>query len=253
MKFITRDISTWFALTRLPMASPLREDSEGVASTIATLFALLVALIFLQAAVISPIPAKQYEAEHLTSVEAIAAFEQLWGTAAGGAATDGHFTVTVPLGTPAVSPFAVASSGLLQFDTKDVAHATVSLSFVPAIHQGRVTRVDQDVLLLIDSSGSMQQNDPGRLRITGAKEYVDRLLYPDRVAVVDFDSVARLTKVNVGGSAHHLYTPGHDGVPDYNEVKTDLDTIDQSGGTNFGAAIQVANDELLANGMKTHA
>ncbi|HYU06408.1 MAG TPA: vWA domain-containing protein [Thermoplasmata archaeon] len=235
------------------MASLLREDSEGVASTIATLFTLLIALIFLQAAIISPIPAKQYEAEHLTSLEAIAAFEQLWGTVAGGAATDGHFTVTVPLGTAAVSPFAIASNGLLQFDTKDVAHANVSMSFVPAIHQGRVTRVDQDVLLLIDSSGSMQQNDPGRLRITGAKEYVDRLRYPDRIAVVDFDSVARLTKANVGGGAHHLYTPGHDGIPNYSEVKTDLDTIDQSGGTNFGEAIQVANDELLANAMKNHA
>ena len=40
------------------MANSFREDSEGVASTVATLFALLAAVLFLQAAVISVIPAR---------------------------------------------------------------------------------------------------------------------------------------------------------------------------------------------------
>jgi len=44
------------------MANSFRDDSEGVASTVATLFALLAAVLFLQAAVISVIPAREYAA-----------------------------------------------------------------------------------------------------------------------------------------------------------------------------------------------
>ncbi len=235
------------------MARVLREDSDAVASTVATLFALVIVLLFLQIAVFGAIPARQYEAEHSTAMEALAAFDLLRSAAAGAAFPQGRFTVTVPVGTAAVSPFAASSAGVLQFDTEDVTTADLSYSLVPRIHDSRVTKVDQDVLLLIDSSGSMNQNDPQRLRITGGKDYVGHLSYPDRIAFVDFDSVARLTKANVGLSPHHLNTPAHNGVPNYNEALTDLDTIDQSGGTNFGAAIQVGNNELIANGMKSHA
>jgi hypothetical protein len=116
-----------------------------------------------------------------------------------------------------------------------------------------VAKVDQDVVLAIDSSGSMASNDPDRLRIAGAKDYVTHLSRPDRIAVVDFDSDAWLTKGNVDQGLHHLFSPGHNGIPDYAEVNTDLDTIDQSGSTNYGAALQVANDELITYGNPEHA
>src|SRR5437867_276911 len=160
------------------MANSFREDSEGVASTVATLFALLAATLFIQAAVISVIPARQYDAEHTTSVQALQA---------------------------------------------------------------------------IDSSGSMTTNDPGRLRIQAAKDYIGRLTRPDRVASVDFDSAAHLTLENVGGAAHHLYSAYNNGIPDYSGAQTDLNSIDSAGTTNFGAALFVANNELISYGLRNHA
>jgi len=234
------------------MPLSLREDSHAVASSVATLFTLVIVLLLLQASVIGTIPAKQYEAERLTSLEAISAFDRLRSMASAIAVENGQFTVNIPLGTAAVSPFALASQGTLRFDPEEVAKADASFHFVPRLFDARVTKLDQDVVLAIDSSGSMTWNDPSRLRIAGAKDYVTHLSRPDRIAIVDFDSDAHLTKKNVGGAIHHLYSPYHNGIPDYLEVNTDLDTIDQSGGTNYGAALQVANDELITYGNVNH-
>src|SRR5437899_1705411 len=181
----------------------LREDSEAVASTVATLFTLLAVVLFLQAAIVAVVPAKQYGAERTTSIAAISAFDMLRSTASGAVFPGGQVTVTLPIGTAAVSPFAAPSPGDLRFNMGDSTRANISVSYVPTIHDSRVSKVDQDIILAIDSSGSMNQNDPNRLRISGAKEYVGRLSRPDRVASVDFDSVARLTRANVGGPAHH--------------------------------------------------
>lgn len=231
----------------------MREDSHAVASSVATLFTLVIVLLLLQASVIATIPSKQYEAERLTSLEAIAAFDRLRSMSSAVAVVNGQFTINIPLGTAAVSPFALASQGTLRFDPEEVAHGDASFHFVPRLFDARVTKVDQDVILAIDSSGSMVWNDPSRLRISGAKDYVSHLTRPDRIAIVDFDSDAFLTKANVGQAVHHLYTGGHDGLPTYTEVNTDLDTIDQSGSTNYGAALQVANDELITYGDVNHA
>src|SRR5207249_4059380 len=137
------------------MTNSFREDSEGVASTVATLFALLCAVLFLQAAVISVIPARTYAAERTTSVQALQALD-----------------------------------------------------------------------------------------------YIGRLSRPDRVASVDFDSTAHLTLQNIGGPAHHLFSTYNNGVPDYSGAQTDLNSIDQSGSTNFGAALFVANNELISFGVR---
>jgi len=235
------------------MPLSLREDSHAVASSVATLFTLVIILLLLQASVIGTIPAKQYEAERLTSLEAIAAFDRLRSMSSVIAVENGQFTVNIPLGTAAVSPFALASQGTLRFDPEEVAKADASFRFVPRLFDARLTKVDQDIILAIDSSGSMTWNDPTRLRIAGAKDYVTHLSLPDRIAIVDFDSDAHLTKANVGQAIHHLYSPSHYGVPSYTEVNTDLDTIDQSGATNYGAALQVANDELITYGDQSHA
>lgn len=235
----------------------LREDSGAVASTVATLFTLVVILIFMQAAIVGTIPAKQYEAERFTSLEAIAAFDRLRSMASSIAVENGQFTVAVPLGTAAVSPFAVPSHGSLVFDPDEIAHANVSFEFVPRLFDARLTKTDQDVILAIDSSGSMVWNDPDRLRVAGAKDYVTHLSYPDRIAIVDFDSVARLTKTGCANPPdpsveHHLYSPGHFG-PNYTEVFSDIDCIDQSGSTNYGGALHIANNELITYGDKSHA
>src|SRR5690348_15636968 len=182
------------------MANSFREDSEGVASTVATLFALLAAVLFLQAAVISVIPARVYAAERNTSIQALQALDYIRYAAVGAAVAGGQFSVTIPLGTPAASAFSTASDGTLAFNTGSVAPANISLAYVPTIHDSRITKVNQDVILAIDGSGSMQQNDPNRLRITGAQEYISHLSRPDRVASVAFTSAAYLTLTNVGGS-----------------------------------------------------
>ncbi len=228
------------------MANSFREDSEGVASTVATLFALLCAVLFLQAAVISVIPAREYAAERNTSVQALQALDYLRYAAVGAAVQGGQFSVTIPLGTPATSAFATASDGTLAFNTGSVAPANISLAYVPTIHDSRITKVDQDIVLAIDSSGSMSTNDPGRLRIQAAKDYIGRLSRPDRVASVDFDSTAHLTLQNIGGPAHHLFSTYNNGIPDYSGAQTDINSIDQSGSTNFGAALFVANNELIS-------
>src|SRR5437667_150300 len=157
------------------MANSFREDSEGVASTVATLFALLAATLFIQAAVISVIPARQYDAEHTTSVQALQALDYIRYAAVGAAVPGGQFSVTIPLGTPSASAFGTASDGSLQFNTGTVAPANISMQYVPTIHDSRITKVDQDVILAIDSSGSMTTNDPGRLRIQAAGDAQARL------------------------------------------------------------------------------
>src|SRR5437667_164770 len=76
---------------------------------------------------------------------------------------------------------------------------------------------------------------------------------PDHVAIVEFDNDAHLTKENVGGAQHHLTTVSHNCFPNFEEAKTDVDTIDASGSTNYGAALQVAVNELLGYGDPTRA
>ncbi len=231
----------------------LREDSEGVASTVATLFSLLVIVLFLQAAIVAVVPAKQYEAERTTSRAAIAAFDMLRSAASGAVFPGGQVTVTIPLGTPAVSPFSSPSVGDLRFNMGDATNANISVSYVPTIHDSRVSKVDQDIILAIDGSGSMSQNDPNRLRIQGGKDYIGRLSRPDRVASVAFTGTAYLIRTNVGGPAHHLFSPYNNGLPDYSGAQSDLDTIGQTDGTNFGAALQLANNELITYGLPNRA
>ena len=240
------------------MANSFREDSEGVASTVATLFALLAAVLFLQAAVISVIPAREYAAERQTSVAALQALDYLRYAAVGAAVPGGQFSFTIPLGTPSSSAFSTPSDGTLQFNTGGAAPANITMQYVPTIHDSRITHVDQDIVLAIDSSGSMTccpspGSDPGRLRISAAKDYIGRLTRPDRVASVDFNGVARLTRTNVGGPAHHLFSPYNNGIPDYSGAQADLDTIGSSDSTNFGAALFVANNELITYGVRSHA
>src|SRR3990172_8380305 len=208
----------------------LRKDQRGVASTVGTMLSLLVVLLFIQLAVLAPIPRQLYEAEWKTSQEALEAYGFLRSTLTGPMPTGG----------------------------------AISLKFVVSFLQAEVTKLNQHVILLIDSSGSMGSssctpgsnncNDPWGLRICGAQEYVANLRYPDRVAIIDFDGTARLVRTN-----HHLNNAGHDGRPDFADPRTDLGTIapcnqryGNSGWTNFGDAIRIANDEFNQYGDLDH-
>jgi len=102
----------------------------------------------------------------------------------------------------------------------------------------------QDVVLAIDSSGSMKGSDPTEERLTAAKYYVDQLkpeLY-DRAAVVDFDDNAFLLPKFSGD---HLST-------DYEKIKSNIDTIDDSGSTYIPGAMEIANGELINYGWSNH-
>jgi hypothetical protein len=235
------------------MKAILRADDEGVAAAVATMFLLLVVLVIISIAIIGAVPAQQYDAEWVTSRHDLQQFEFLRSMAAGPAVGGTSFSVPFTLGTGAVSPFASPSTGTLRYASGDTAGLSLSFSFVPAFHQATVTKVDQDVILLMDNSGSMAWNDPQGLRIIGAQEYVSRLAPPDCVAIVAFNGRAFLTLANVGGTPHHLYYPGMCGAPDYSVPRQDLGTIRNIDSTNIGLAIQLGNNELLANGHKGKA
>lgn len=235
------------------MIRTIRHDERGVASAVATMFALMVVLIFLQGVIVAVVPKQVHDAEFATYTRALNAFGYVRSLAVGPVEAGSQFSAAIPLGTLSASPFASSSPGALAYGDADPANLSISYSFVPRFQASTVTKVDQDVLLVMDSSGSMAWNDPTRLRISGAQQYIGSLTYPDRVAIVDFDSDAHLTRENIGGTAHHLNWPGHDGVPDYSDPQADMSTVDQSGNTNIGLAIQVATNELLAYGDPKHA
>jgi hypothetical protein len=239
------------------MSRRLRTDDSGVASTIATIFSLLVVMMFLNLVMVEIVPRQEYDAEYVTTRAALSAFQQIRGFAQGPmvpmvAGQQGSpVTFAIPLGTQAVSPLEGPTAGILTFDPS-AGSSDVSFQFVPNFHQGQIQKNDQDVVLVMDGSGSMAQTDPQRLRVTGAKDYIGRLTCPDHVAIVEFNSVAHLTRENVGGIPHHLTYPSHNCFPDYSEAQSDVDTIGANGFTNIGAALKVAVNELAGYGDRDH-
>src|SRR5882762_1831439 len=234
------------------MTLPLRRDSKGVASTVATMFTLLVILLVLQLTLVAALPSQEYNAEWATSRAAIDSFEKLRLATQLAVVPGSQFSITIPLGTDATSPFATPRPGSLRFDPANGTAMSLSFQFVPKLFTAEVTHVDQDVILAIDSSGSMIWNDPSNLRISSAQEYERNLIPPDRVASIDFDDTAFFTRANIGGPAHLLNYPPN-GELMYVSPQADLSTIDSAGSTNWGAAIKIANDEFVAHGLPTHA
>ena len=235
------------------MQRVLRQEDEGVAAAVATMFVLLIVLVLLQVAVIGAVPSQQYTAEYSTSKHDIQEMDFFRSMLVGPAAAGTQFSVPITLGTQASSPFASPSSGTLSYSASDMASVSASFAFVPQFRQASVRKLYQDVMLLMDDSGSMAWNDPQNLRISGAQEYVGRLSPPDCVGIVAFNGNAWLTQANVGGVAHHLYYPGMCGNPDYVQPKVDLGTITDIDSTNIGRAIWMGNNELIANGHRGKA
>jgi len=234
------------------MTLSLRRDSEGVASTVATMFTLLVILLVLQLTLVAALPSQEYNAEWATSRAAVDAFEKLRLATQLAVIPGSQFSIPIPLGTDATSPFATPRPGTLRFDPANGTAMSLSFQFVPRLFTAEVTHIDQDVILAIDSSGSMVWNDPSNLRISSAQEYVRNLIPPDRVASIDFDDAAAFTRANVGGPAHLLNYPPN-GELMYVSAQADLSTIDSSGSTNWGDAIRIGNNEFVAHGDPAHA
>jgi Mg-chelatase subunit ChlD len=88
-----------------------------------------------------------------------------------------------------------------------------------------------DIALVLDSSGSMATNDPERLRVQSAKNFVDSLTPNDRGAVVLFTDTGRLAQ----GLTH-----------DQTALKAALDTAGSNGGTSLTAGVRTALDALDA-------
>src|SRR5437879_13076871 len=151
------------------MPLPLRNDTEGVASTVATMFTLLVVLMFLQLTVVAVLPAQEYSAEWATSRAAIDSFERLRLAEQLAVVPGSQFSIPVPLGTDAVSPFSTARQGNLRFDPANPTSIQISFKYVPKLFQAPVTHVDQDDFLAIDSPASTTLHDPNNLRISSAQ------------------------------------------------------------------------------------
>jgi hypothetical protein len=94
-----------------------------------------------------------------------------------------------------------------------------------------------DVMLTLDSSGSMSWYDPRGLRRTAAKQFVDALVEGDRAGVIDFDGGAR----KLAGL-----------TTDFPAVKAAIDRIDSWGGTNIAAGVSLGNAELIDAGDPDH-
>jgi uncharacterized protein YegL len=100
-----------------------------------------------------------------------------------------------------------------------------------------------DVVLVIDESGSMSQNDPNNLRVEAAKQFIDMLEADsknNRVAIYGFENRARgilgLTVLN-----------------NKEAVKTSLNTIHAGGGTNIYSGLRAALDEIKANNISSYS
>lgn len=82
---------------------------------------------------------------------------------------------------------------------------------------------NMDIVFAIDSSGSMKKNDADKLRISLSKSFINKLGEKDRVAIVDFDALAKCMCP--------LTT-------DKKRAKNSLNSIDSYGNTNIVGALK---------------
>ncbi len=98
----------------------------------------------------------------------------------------------------------------------------------------------QDIVFVIDTSGSMGAHDPENLRLTAPKAYLDLMKPPDRAATVWFEGYGYLT------NGTHL-------TSEYDRVKADIDSIPPpGGGTDSSAGLRLGIDELIGYGHPDH-
>lgn len=86
-----------------------------------------------------------------------------------------------------------------------------------------------DLVLAIDTSGSMRDNDPKGIRKLAASMVVKRFVNRSLISIVDFDDNATVLV---------------DGSHDAGKLESKIHGLDSQGGTNIGGAIQAAFDTL---------
>ncbi|MBQ2848380.1 MAG: InlB B-repeat-containing protein [Clostridia bacterium] len=86
-------------------------------------------------------------------------------------------------------------------------------------------RLPLDVVLLLDSSGSMMESDPSDIRLRAAREYAETLTDVDRAAVIDFDDSVNVL-CNFTNSKQ--------------EISSSISRIDSNGGTMISNGISSA-------------
>jgi hypothetical protein len=101
-------------------------------------------------------------------------------------------------------------------------------------NQDRKDGCNRKIGVAIDSSGSNRETDPNNLRIDAGKAFVNTLDPEDRVAIIDFDSSARI-----------VYPLG-------DPAAATFDGIDSSGGTRIGLGVELALAEITQDGSSPH-
>ena len=102
-----------------------------------------------------------------------------------------------------------------------------------------------DIVLIIDSSGSMMENDPRELRKKAANQFIDLAESDVQIGVVDFDERAKtLAELTFAINTTDLNTTDlKDGK---NKLKDAVERIDAYEGTNIAAGLQ-QGFEVLSN------
>ncbi len=115
-------------------------------------------------------------------------------------------------------------------------HTRVTIT-IKGVGQPGMDYNPQDVVFVMDNSDSMDENDNEYKRIEALKLYLQKMLPPgDRAALVKFSSNAELV------NDHHL-------TSNYEQIINDLPALwHTTGHTNLGAAIKLANQELMEFG-----
>ncbi|MBB4823506.1 hypothetical protein HNO89_000726 [Sporosarcina luteola] len=89
-----------------------------------------------------------------------------------------------------------------------------------------------EIAFIIDSSGSMKKNDRKRLRVSKTQELIEKL-NADRNIAADFNTSGRLIKID-----------------DAIRIRSYIDFVKESGGTNIGAGMTTAFSNMKSNGRK---
>ena len=124
---------------------------------------------------------------------------------------------------------------------------------------GKVESGPVSMMIAIDQSGSMSDNDPQRLRYTAATELIDTLKAPDEVGVMSLDTVTqKLTQdyglakqaVTRGGGSSDIYGGVRIGVKELASAQHTHKAIvaltdGETGLGNFEASIKEANDARI--------
>jgi len=118
-----------------------------------------------------------------------------------------------------------------RYTVLDVTQWKESFTTIPGEVQGNGTTIDPlDVLLLMDTSGSMNSNDPDRLAKVAATNFTAGLLATDRAAVMEFANEGRLLQP---------YTTNETAV---NRTALNLTYRGGRGGTDIGGSMRDALD-----------